>query len=365
MPQKEHTIVWQASAVNSPHFSCPTAVVVGLDIPYLPNSNRFQTLNLYLPSNAETLALVGTPATTLPKCSDQSTLPPYHVHIHGGAWRDPELTATSIEPMVAHAFADTKIASPLAAVASINYTISPFPNHPTLPYASITDNHSDPSRDAIHPQHVSDVLQALKLLRSFGLSHRSYMLSGHSAGACTGFQAILESPSYYGLSAAIDVPYPVAMLGLNGLYDLPDLVYALGASHGHLREEYKDLLSSAFGSEESGWAAASPARFSPASIAERVKKGQAPSLVLLDESTEDQLVPMVQLEQLQSVLAKVDGLQVLKGRRCTGKHSAPWEDGMMIWESIQDVLQALREIGQPEASVHTVRDVDDSPVQAA
>ncbi len=57
---------------------------------------------------------------------------------------------------------------------------------------------------------------------------------------------------------------------------------------------------------------------------------------------EDQLVPMIQLEQLRAVLAKVDGMQIFRGDRCTGKHAAPWEQGLMLWDSVKDVLQTLR-----------------------
>ena len=27
----------------------------------------------------------------------------------------------------------------------------------------------------------------------------------------------------------------------------------------------------------------------------------------------------------------------------TGKHAAPWEQGIMIWESLQDIFRLLRE----------------------
>ncbi len=117
----------------------------------------------------------------------------------------------------------------------------------------------------------------------------------------------------------------------------------LGASHEHLRDEYEMLLSNAFGADKGKWPAASPARFDPADIAERVRESKAPRLVVLDQSTEDQLVPMNQRERLEANLSKVSGLRVVKGHRCTGKHAAPWEQGVMIWESIQDIFRLLQE----------------------
>lgn len=273
----------------------------------------------------------------------QPLLPRYHVYIHGGAWRDPQLTSKSIEPAVAHAFcAAGDTAASISAIASINYTLSPYPTHPALPYDAIKDNHSDPAREAVHPQHVSDVLHGLALLHSFGLTDRSYILSGHSAGACPAFQATLQPPRHYGLDYLAEAPCPAAILGLNGLYDLPGLVNGLDASHEHLRAEYQMFLSSAFGADQSRWPAASPAHFDAANIAERVREGKAPRLVVLDQSTEDHLVPMNQSQRLQANLSKVSGLRVVEGHRCTGKHDAPWEQGLMIWESLKDIFRLLQ-----------------------
>lgn len=71
----------------------------------------------------------------------------------------------------------------------------------------------------------------------------------------------------------------------------------LGASHEQLRDEYEMLLSIAFGADKGRWPAASPARFDPANIAARVREGKAPRLVVLDQSAEDQLVPMNQMQR--------------------------------------------------------------------
>jgi kynurenine formamidase len=190
---------------------------------------------------------------------------------------------------------------------------------------------------------VSDVLHGLALLRSFGLTDQSYILSGHSCGASLAFQAVLQPPRHYGLEYLPDAPCPAALLGLNGLYDLPELVNGLGASHEHLRDDYERLLSNAFGADKGKWPAASPARFDRAEIAERVRESKAPRLIVLDQSTEDQLVPMNQRQRLEANLSKVSGLRVVEGHRCTGKHAAPLEQGMMIWESLQDILGLLQE----------------------
>ena len=338
-------VEWQLAEVTSPHLAHAVSVVAAKDIPYIPHANRLQNLSIYLPKTPETSNLIGAPASSLPSPDAEPVLPRYHVYIHGGAWRDPQLTSKSIEPAVAHAFSAADAPAPISAIASINYTLSPYPTHATLPYDAIKGNHLDRAREAVHPQHVGDVLHGLALLHSFGLTDQSYILSGHSAGACLAFQATLQRPRHYGLDYLPEAPCPAAILGLNGLYDLPALVngVGLGASHEHLRDEYERFLSNAFGADKSKWPAASPARFDPAGIAERLRESRAPRLVVLDQSAEDQLVPMNQSQRLETNLSKVSGLRVVEGHRCTGKHDAPWEQGVMIWESLQNIFRLLRE----------------------
>lgn len=353
MTSSRQSVVWQQTEVKSPHIAQPVPVVAAKDIPYVQNGHRFQTLNLYLPRSSENDSLVGQPVDSLPGLlsSTRATSPRWQVHIHGGAWRDPQLTAASIEATVAHAFNGDQ-PGPISGIASLNYTLSDFPTHPTLPYDAARDNHADASREAVHPQHVRDVLRGLALLKSLGLADGSYILTGHSAGACLSFQAIYQAPRYWRLATSSyydaennnvdpeeEPPTPAAHVAMNGLYDLPDLVDGLGPSHEQLRDVYADLLGRAFGSADHQ-AAASPARFEVAALRARMAEGRLPRLVVLDQSDEDQLVPMNQTEKLEARLREVDGLRVQRGHRCTGRHAAPWEEGIMIWESLLDVLKA-------------------------
>jgi hypothetical protein len=119
-------------------------------------------------------------------------------------------------------------------------------------------------------------------------------------------------------------------------YDLPALATAdgLGASHAHLRDDYERVLSRAFGTDKGAWPEASPASFDPAGIAGRIREGNAPGLVVLDHSTDDQLAPMNQKDRLTANLAKVTGLRVAQGHRLAGQHAAPWEQGIMIYGSL-------------------------------
>jgi kynurenine formamidase len=55
---------------------------------------------------------------------------------------------------------------------------------------------------------LSDVLRGLALLGSLGLADQSYILSGHSCGACIAFQAAVQPPSHYGSAAFPTRPVP-------------------------------------------------------------------------------------------------------------------------------------------------------------
>ncbi|KAJ3533943.1 hypothetical protein NM208_g7760 [Fusarium decemcellulare] len=341
------SVKWQLVEVTSPHISKPVLVYAAKNIPYVSDAHRFQNITIYAPHTPQTSIHVGDAVACLPSIGSRPKIPQWHVHIHGGAWRDPHLDSTSIEAAVAHAFASGDPDAPMSAIVSINYTLSPFPTHPTLPYDPTKGDQLDAARDARHPTHVEDVLRAFILLRSLGLNDDSYILSGHSAGACLAFQAALFDTKRWGSGSdqLSPPPRPAALIGLNGLYDLPDLVYELGDSHQQLQDVYQSLLGQAFGGDQSKWPAASPARFDADDLAARVNEGKAARLVLIDQSTEDQLVPVGQADKMEKRLKEVQGIQVVRGHRCNGKHAVPWEEGHMIWESVQDVLTMLRSQG--------------------
>ncbi|KAJ3459878.1 hypothetical protein MRS44_015951 [Fusarium solani] len=192
---------WQLVEVSSPHLLNPVSVCVAKNIPYASNPNRFQNVTVYAPRFIKSLVGIGEAITTLPSISSASKGPRWLVHIHGGAWRDPYLDSSSIEAAVAHAFPSDDSDVPISAIVSINYTLSPFPTHPTIPYDPKKGDQQDASRGARYPGHIKDVLQAFTLLRSLALQDDSYLLSGHSAGACPVFQAVLFDPQYWGPSS--------------------------------------------------------------------------------------------------------------------------------------------------------------------
>ena len=340
---ERHEVTWQLAEVYSPSKGLAISVIAAKDIPYKSNANRMQNLNIYLPKTEKTEKLVGTSATSLPVSSTEPTLPQTQVHIHGGAWRDPVLTSISIEATVAHTFSAKDVTNPITAIVSMNYTLSPFPTHPTMPYDPTKGDNSDPAREGYHPMNISDVLHGFDLLRLMGLTDGSYILTGHSAGACLSCQATLQSPAHWGVEDVADPPRPAAFLGLNGLYHLPELVHGLGPKHENLKDVYEDFLSITFDKDQTKWPAASPAQFDLAEISKRVQEGKAPQFVVLDQSTEDQLVPMNQMETMKAHLEQVGEMKVVQGQRNTGLHAAPWLEGLMIWEGVQDVLKMLKD----------------------
>ncbi|PZE63022.1 hypothetical protein DEJ33_00885 [Curtobacterium sp. MCPF17_047] len=332
------TNTWMIQEVASPRLDAPVPVVGALDVPTAPGANRFQTVDLYLPLTTGTQELVGSPVRPFLGSLLASEHPATLVHVHGGAWRDPHLTGRSIEATVAHAFRDD--GGSIRAVASLNYSISPFPTHPTDPYEPGSIGQLDPAREAVHPDHLRDVLQGIRFLRTLGLADRSYILSGHSAGACLSFQAALLGPEAFGLDPDLTPPTPAALYGVNGLYDLPNLVDRPGSTHEHVAAEYENLLSHAFG-DRSRWSGASPARLDSEAIRYRLERGLVPRLVVLDQSESDQLVPMNQLETMQEALLSVQGLLTARSRRAAGPHAMPWEDGLMLWTAVHDVVRTL------------------------
>ncbi|UPK99743.1 hypothetical protein LCI18_010678 [Fusarium solani-melongenae] len=313
---------WQLAEVYSPHLLNLVSVYVAKNIPYASNPNRFQNVTVYAPRFIKSLVGIDEAITTLPSISSASKGPRWLFHIHGGAWRDPFLDSSSFEAAVAHAFSSDDSDVPISATISINYTLSPFPTH---------------------PGHIKDVLQAFTLLCSLGLEDGSYLLSSHSAGACLVFQAALFDAQHWGteFEDIPPLPRPAVVLGLNGLYDIPDLVSDLGDSHQHLQEIYKILLVQAFGEDQTTWTAASPARFDVKTLTKKVEEERVARLVLLDQSPEDQLEPIAQADKMERHLKEIQGIKVVRGHRCQGRHAAPWEEGYMIWQSVLDVLGML------------------------
>jgi kynurenine formamidase len=126
-----------------------------------------------------------------------------------------------------------------------------------------------------HPAHLSDVIAGLVFLKErYGMD--DYILVGHSAGACLAFQS------------AQHVPRCRAVIGIEGIYDLQDLV-----------QEYPDyggFVESAFGSDQEIWTKASPIQI----VTHWLDLSDV--TVQLIQSKEDELLSPRQAEQFFPIL---------------------------------------------------------------
>ncbi|KAF2746578.1 alpha/beta-hydrolase [Sporormia fimetaria CBS 119925] len=253
-----------------------------------------------------------------------------HSYIHGGAWRDPLQTSDDIHSTLSH-LSPSSIPS-IAAVASLNYRLSPYPSHPTHP---TTLDNSDPDRNATHPDHLHDIYSALSWLHtnySVGKTDGfRYILSGHSCGATLALQYSLGlSPPASASTTEIAHP-PSALLLTAGIYSLPTLLrtHEPPQCSEDIARIYQDIVTGAFGTNEEEWAAASPADVlarGKVSLPEGLRR------MVLAWSEEDELVEREQREEMVAVLQscgwdREGGKKVVECVDLKGGHDFVWEDG--------------------------------------
>lgn len=273
------------------------------------------------------------PAVT--SSSDPSRL--WIVFIHGGAWRDPAIDASSFEK-TQQLLLSSPVAASIAGLASLNYRLSSYPSHKTDPSSP-----DDPARNARHPDHINDVLAALLYLQEKYQFEERYVLAGHSCGATLALQVAMKR--YWGsqyestLALELNVVPPTAVVGLEGLYDLPAYVMS------HVKEPVvQDFIENAFGPEKEIWKAASPAY---ADFEDSWQDGQ---LVVLGHSNGDELVEWEQCALMEKALKaqtwkENSNERQLKVLELSGKHDEVWQDGKeaarAIGAAIEIVVRAL------------------------
>ena len=298
-------------------------------VPYLNKANALQNIDVWIPSVSE-----GTP--------DMSSLKGiWVIYIHGGAWRDPLVDASSFAPTISHVIrSHGSSLSSMAGFASINYTLSPHPNHPTDPSPPKDPSiPADPSRTGRHPDHIADVLRAISFLQQAAGFKDKYVLLGHSCGATLAFQALMDvarwSSEEIGDSRIVK---PVAVVGLNGLYDLPELINDPGEKHASLIPIYEEFTRGAFGDDEKVWH-----DVSPISVRDWVKEWETnKGKVVLVQSKEDTLVPYRQLEDMWKVLepSKSAGLD-LSELPASHDHNELWSRGDRLAAIVVEVVKKL------------------------
>lgn len=241
-------------------------------------------------------------------------------YIHGGAWRDPLVDASSFATTV-DLLASTEVTHAVAGYASINYRLSPYPNHPTKPSSA-----DDPSRNAEHPDHINDVTRALFFLEEkYKISGR-YVLVGHSCGATLAFQVPIEYNHF------TMVPQPACIIGSEGIYDIPSLVKV----HDHV-PYYRQFCCAAFGNVEKAWVEASPYTAKTQAIWANTRT------LIISHSEEDDLV---EKEQATKMLERFAETPEWHGQSrytpVTGSHNETWEKGTEMAKIILEGLDSWR-----------------------
>lgn len=284
-------------------------------------------------------------------------------YVHAGAWRNPHQDSRGFQAAIAQLL-DAKDANDsqldrIAGFAAMNYRLSPNPESPTP---------DDPATWARHPDHLDDVLAALHYLylnhdldRSLG-----YVLAGASAGATIAFQAARSFGSPTGRPSNIQIPPPLALAGIGGVYDIPLFSKTSGLPLFH------GIVEGAFGEDQVVWKDASPAT-APADEDYTRLFHPKTQLVMVAQSTEDEVIETkqrdVMLSELKTWVNRGDsegadvkcihkdalerevwqsidtgggvGDRTLISRDLTGLHEDLWEKPAQMVECLEDILRTV------------------------
>ncbi|PGG97901.1 hypothetical protein GX51_07075 [Blastomyces parvus] len=271
------------------------------------------------------------------------------IYIHGGAWRDPEITSTSFEPTLEALVSnyDPQILDGVAAFASIDYRLTAHPKFPQDP-STTEPTHL---RRATHPDHLNDVQNAIVYLQDKFQFGERYILVGHSCGATLAFQAVMGSVLSAGTtgsgSTGPNIKPPITIVGVEGIYDLRAL-----------RDTFKDFpiyqefIEAPFGSDENVWDGVSPAKVEgPEGIEGGWVNGR---LAVLAHSAADELVDMGQLRTMAKMLElwRMGSSQgrtrnVLLLDDLKGGHDEIWSKGDALAQVIVNAISELKRSEQP------------------
>lgn len=261
------------------------------------------------------------------------------VFIHGGYFHDLTVNSSAVVPsleVLATPENQTFLASRVAGVASLNYRLSADPG--------VQDPATTPADEletARWPDHLHDVLAALRDLdQRYRVAEDSagYVLSGHSVGAQMTFIAALQTvgegaqdpPANSSCAAAAPgpppPPPPVALLGVSGIYDFPQ-IHTTNPS-------YVNYTGNAMDARYFG--PASPAEH-PARAYERLGL----RAVVLAHSHDDGLVPWDQVETMDALMKQVPGLDNYEIVTLEGAHNTIWSGGVQLAKAFRAVLEFL------------------------
>ncbi|KAG7402848.1 Kynurenine formamidase [Fusarium oxysporum f. sp. rapae] len=295
-------------------------------LPYRPGANALQNLEVWTPAGCDSRP----DAAWCPQGN-------WIVYIHGGAWRDPFVSSTAFGATIEHLLKSHQLSRlKIAGIASINYTLSPHPKHPTHPNPPKDPSQQpDPSRIGKHPDHILDVLSGLAFLQRKADFGSNYILLGHSCGATLAFQALMD-PTRWTLQPPADtrIDKPRGVIGLNGIYDIPGLIKAPGSTHFDLIPVYDSFTRGAFGDDETTWANVSPVSWWNMAAEWGVRDAK----VILAQSKVDSLVPYSQLVGMARAL-EMQNLHVTE-MAASGDHNDLWKNGYRLAEIVLELADS-------------------------
>lgn len=270
---------------------------------------------------------------TFPKLTNKNSF------IHGGAWRDPRESLSAVEPTLEALLSPDSphrlpnAAARIAGFASLNYRLSAYPE------AFAQAPCHTPSfalRAARHPDHLVDALSGLRFLQRHFAFGDDYVLVGHSAGAFLSYQVLVRE-AFLGKGQFADVVSPVAVVGLEGIYDLRGLNRRKGGS-------YTGFMKAAFGPDDDGaWDAASPATTKAGSNYKKDWAGKdqgTRKLAVLVHAEDDELVDMAECDAMESRLRQDGVEQIMLVKDLTGGHFGALKKGE-IARVLRDVWSKL------------------------
>lgn len=257
--------------------------------------------------------------------------------IHGGAWRDPTVDAGSF------ALArDTLLTSPwyeraaasIAGYASLNYRLSPHPDYPQ----DMKRTHAYVSRNAKHPDHFQDIVNAIRSLQKrYGFGQR-YLLVGHSCGATLAFQVSMgtcRADSEGGAEVNDMIDLPLGILGVDGIYDIPALLESFNDV-----KEYRESVSGAFGEDKKVWE-----RVSPAKHGDYAASWPQGKLAMIAHSRRDELVDWKQVDLMENCWKSQEAWSgQLKVLELHSTHHEVWEKGEELARAIVEALSMLKRL---------------------
>jgi kynurenine formamidase len=225
----------------------------------------------------------------------------------------------AIKPAIEILASDPNFQNSFAGFASINYRLSPYPDHPRNPSTP-----NDCARNAKHPDHILDVSKGLAFLESKYKISSGYLLAGHSAGATLAFQT-------QEFCEGVGVPIPLGVLGIDGIYALKELTINYESIPA-----YKQFVMNAFGPDETVWMEASPYSSEQPAAWEKVKA------VILAHSEEDELLDFTQTrlmcDRAQQTPSYQRSLHFLPAK---GNHDQIWKQGNELARLIKEALDLL------------------------